>query len=81
MRRQKEQPVTVTHSEILCWAINWLGERWMRDRELFKTLEAKDPEAAKQFIEQNIWHQKLKVAVELYKIETGKDFCGDFEID
>ena len=81
MRKQKEQPITVTHTEILCWAINWLGERWRKDRENLKAFEEKDPELAKQFLAQNIWHQKLKVAVELYKIETGKEFCGDFEID
>ena len=81
MRKQKEQPVTVTHAEVLCWAINWLGERWMKDRENLNAFEEKDPELAKQFFEQNLWRQKLKVAVELYKIETGKEFCGDFEID
>ena len=81
MRKPKEQPVTVTHSEVLCWAINWLGERWSKDREMIKAAEATNPELAKTLLEQNLWHQKLKAAMQLYKIETGKDFCGDFDID
>ena len=81
MRKQKEKPVTVTHCETVCWAINWMEGRWKEERERLQALAQIDPDAAKEYAQQSLYRQKLIVLLQMYKIETGEDFCVDIDME
>lgn len=81
MSKQKEKPVTVTHCETICWAINWLEERWKNERKRIQAIAQIDPDAAKEYAQQSIYRQKLMVLLQMYKIETGDDFGVDIDLD
>ena len=81
MRKQKEKPITVTYSETLCWAINWMMERWNNERERIQAVADIDPDAAKEYVQQSFYRQKLIVLLQMYKIETGEDFGTEIDLD
>lgn len=79
MKQYQEKPVTVTHTEILAYAIQDVRGKWEREKERAEAAKATDPQLAKMVIESSIWKGKLKVLLQLYKIETGSDYGYDFD--
>lgn len=79
MKQYKENPITVTHTEILAYAIQDVSHKWEAVKEKSEAVKANDPQLAKMVLESSPWKGKLKVLLQLYKIETGVDYGYDFE--
>lgn len=80
-KKQKEEAVKVTYAEILSMAINSLGTKWEKELMEIKKIETVRPESAKYLRENWPWRAKLKIMLEMYKIETGEDYGYDYELD
>lgn len=80
MSDRNELPVMITHTEILIYAINHLGEMWKGEVEYAKSMEAKFPDFAKKRLTNNYWKKQLKGALLLYKLETGSDYFEKFDL-
>ena len=78
---KKQQIETVTHTEVLGWAIAWAGDYWNKVLEDSKKLEVKDPKFAKEYRDENPIKGKLKILLQMYKYETGKDYGFEYELD
>lgn len=69
----KNNPVpSITHCEIICYAIQTVGQKYQEAGEMLRHLGSKDP---------NPWQDKLEALCSLYRIETGSEFGYDFELD
>ena len=76
----KNQRTVVTHTEILCYAIEELKRKWIIAKDHAKELEPKNPEFAKVYLESVPWKEKLETLLQLYRIETGEDYGLDIEL-
>ena len=64
----------VSYAEILGLAINALGTKWENELTKIKEIEEANPELAERLRESWPWKSKLKIMLQMYKIETGKDY-------
>ena len=76
MRKQKEPAFTLTHTEILSYAICTVNENYLKEKR-------NNEECAKAGIDfvSDQWKQKLQALLNLYKLETGNDYDIDIEIE
>ena len=81
MSKKNEQVVTITHTEIIGLAIQRLADTVMKEEESAKRFEATDPGFAKDIREGSPWRKKLKMLMQMYKFETGRDYGFDYDID
>jgi hypothetical protein len=79
--KKKEQPITITHSEILSFALLYLGQQCQKLIADAKMIEEKNPDLAKAMREDNIYINKYKAAMQMYKLETGNDYTNEFGIE
>ena len=79
MKQYKEKPITVTHTEILAYAIQDVSRKFEEVKERAEAVKENNPQLAKMLMESCPWKGKLKVLLQLYKIETGTDYGYDFE--
>lgn len=80
-KKQKEQIVTVPYAEILGMAINSLGTKWENELTKIKEIEAANPELAQRLRESWPWKPKLKIMLQMYKIETGSEYGYNYNLD
>lgn len=78
--KKKEQPISITHTELICFALNYLGEKINELYERAKLVEDKDPTLAAALREANVFLPKYKAAMQMYKLETGSDYQDDLGI-
>ena len=81
MARKKEKPITVTHTEILSFAIQALTRLWEKEKADTGRIRQTDPAFAEEMLEGSMWRAKLRVLLQLYRIETGTDYGCDLGLD
>jgi len=81
MSKKKEKPVTLTHVEILGFAIQRVADFAQKEENDAKEFDERNPEFAKRIREGSIWRPKLKLLLQMYEIETGSEYGLDYDID
>lgn len=81
MEKRKDQVVVVTHTEILTCAINDMVRKWEEAKDHARKIRDKEPDFAREYLERYPWKEKLEVALQMYKIETGEDFGYEITLD
>lgn len=76
MARKKEEAITLTHLELLNYAIKTISDQYLKEKERNETLRQVDP----KYIDET-WKQKLLIALNMYKIETGRDYGYEYDIE
>ena len=81
MSKRKEKLITLTHTEILGFAIQRVAEFAQKEENDAREFEESNPEFAKRLREASIWRPKLKILLQMYTFETGSDYGFDYDID
>jgi len=81
MAKKKEEIIKVTQSEMINCTIIRYEEMWNKEKESAQRIAASDPVFARQIIEDSVWRKKIKILLQLYKIETGNDYGLDIELE
>ena len=81
MAKKKNQAITLNQTEILGLAIQRLGEMWMKVKSDAGSVRDRDPQLAEDLLDSCQWGKKLRLAMQLYKIETGDEYPADFDLD
>ena len=77
--KRNEIKTTVTHGEILCYALENLMEKqrnWEARAEKIKN-DAHDTITAKEFLSHSPYKDKITVLQAMYKFEFGEDYVND----
>ena len=81
MAKTKEKPITLTHTEILGFAIQRLADYVQKEENDAREFDERNPEFAKRIREGSMWRPKLKILLQMYEYETGREYGYDYDFD
>ena len=81
MSKKKEKPVTLTHVEILGFAIQRVADFAQKEENNAREFDELKPEFAKRIREGSMWKPKLKILLQMYEYETGNEYGYDLDFD
>ena len=76
----KKDVNTLTQTEVINFAICYLGEKCRKYAEDIEAMKQKDPAFAEKVADAyGVWFWKLRKLLELYEIQTGQQYDLEFD--